>query len=136
MQSILESRILFFRRWRSDRAQIMFLDNEARLMDMIDRNYLSATLTRLLAPFPEPVVVAPTPQQITDAFQHVTPLPEGSCSICQDSFSETLGCVRLRNCRHTFHRTCATTWYSRSVFCPLCRNDIRVSPATPPNDIA
>ena len=32
---------------------------------------------------------------------------------------------RLLNCGHEFHRPCIDQWFSQSVLCPICRNDIR-----------
>ena len=130
MHNLIEARLHFFRRYRSEAAQRLFLENERRLIDMIDRAAVTHALNRILTTphilqtWSDPVVVAPTSDQMTAAFQEPVPRPEGSCSICQEQFG-TEPLVRLRNCSHAFHRTCANTWYSRSVFCPLCRNDVR-----------
>jgi hypothetical protein len=126
MQSILESRLLFFRRYRSDAAQVLFLQNEAHLIDILDRTLITNAITRFMTvpAWSDPVLVTPTTEQMNAAFGDPVPRPEGACSICQEQFgSDSL--VRLRNCQHTFHRGCANTWYTRSVYCPLCRNDIR-----------
>lgn len=76
----------------------------------------------------ESVVVAPSAEQIEHASQ---PIPEGTtldtCAICQDALTQAEGGTILRNCSHQFHRGCLTEWFSRSVRCPVCRNDIRES---------
>jgi hypothetical protein len=57
-----------------------------------------------------------------------------SCSICQDSIISTDSCRRLSPCSHVYHRSCIDQWFERSVHCPTCRHDIRIStPTTPPN---
>ena len=130
---ILTTRQDFFRREHNDSNVYRFLTNESRLISALER-YDSERLLRLLPPvaltfasFPDPVIVAPTVDQRNAAF--LAPDPQASsetaCSICQETFGHDDARVRLRNCNHTFHRDCATTWYSRSVYCPLCRNDIR-----------
>lgn len=129
---LLRSRVEFFRRYRSDRSTMSFLHNENRLMSMIAseqssnifRN-VSISLSPLLGSFLDPVTVAPTQQQIDHAFTVPDPAPEGSCPICQEALNSTDPTIRLRNCRHCFHRECATSWYRMSVYCPVCRNDIR-----------
>ena len=47
-----------------------------------------------------------------------------NCSICNDVMSTDL--LRLRGCRHTFHKSCITDWLtSFSVLCPMCNIDTR-----------
>ncbi len=75
--------------------------------------------------FADPVIVAPTQAQMDAAFQVPEQNPEGACPICQEVFTQDAALVRLRHCRHAFHRPCATAWYTMSVHCPLCRHDIR-----------
>lgn len=72
----------------------------------------------------DPIPVVATPAQIRHSMinQAVSEPPQ-SCAICQDSIHEHG--VELRNCQHAFHRSCITTWFTTSVRCPVCRNDIR-----------
>lgn len=136
LRYLLEARTHFFRHRRSENTQRAYLLNEAHVLDLIDRMYtirtLPATITLPIpwnATWADPVTVAPTNEQRDAAFQDVEN-PEGSCPICQEEL-RARACVRLRNCSHTFHRECAVQWYTMSVRCPLCRNDIRTT--NPPN---
>ena len=129
---MLRSRADFFRRYRTDRNIASFLSNESRLISLINaeqstnilRN-ISISLSPALGGFFEPVTVAPTAAHITAAFTTPSPRPDGSCPICQENFDDTSPLIRLRNCNHCFHSDCAHTWYRMSVYCPVCRNDIR-----------
>lgn len=82
-----------------------------------------------------PVLIRPSPEILTSNTQLLmgssTP-PNSSCSICQDSITPTDSCRKLIPCSHIYHRICIDQWFERSVHCPTCRHDIRVSP-TPPN---
>lgn len=56
---------------------------------------------------------------------------EESCSICQDRMREGENIRRLNACHHEFHSGCVDSWFLRnSVFCPICRHDIR-DPTSP-----
>ena len=76
----------------------------------------------------DPIAVVPSNQQIADSMME---LPEdsepGTCAICQDSIQHRPDGCSLRNCGHHFHDNCITEWFSHSVRCPVCRNDIRES---------
>jgi hypothetical protein len=130
---LLQSRVEFFRRYRSERNTASFFENENRLISLITSERGAALLRSVsvslsapvLSSFYDPVTVAPTTQQINHAFLEPSPRPEGSCAICQENFDDASPIVRLRNCNHCFHRDCARTWYRISVYCPMCRNDIR-----------
>lgn len=131
---LLTSRLEFFRRYHSERTIRLFLENErdltrisaARQADNLLRNVISVSLTSpQMGAFFDPITVAPTQQQIDHAFTVPDPAPEGSCPICQEALNSTDPTIRLRNCRHCFHRECARSWYRMSVYCPVCRNDIR-----------
>lgn len=80
----------------------------------------------------DPVVIHPTPQQISAATESTSPDDDaGNCAICQESLTGTV--TRIRHCGHSFHPNCITEWFTRSVHCPNCRHDIReTSPSTPP----
>jgi hypothetical protein len=132
LEYLVEARAYFFRRWHSDQSYHIFLTNESRLLDLYERSQMQTALINLMAippgrsTFLDPVSVAPTQAQMSDGLIPVTQ-STGSCAICQDGYTAGGEAVRLRNCGHTFHRMCANTWYTRSVYCPLCRNDIRVT---------
>jgi len=80
------------------------------------------------AAFRAPVIVAPTEEILTANTQLIVGSDLSSntvCSICQDSIGAAEACRRIIACQHTYHRTCIDQWFSRSVFCPSCRHDIR-----------
>ena len=137
-QQFLNSRNIFFTHRHSERIQNKFLTNESRLLDLLGQLNVEQTLRNLLSN--ATIVVSesdisptiPTAEQLNTAFIPVLN-PDGACSICQESLN-IREAVRLRNCGHVYHRSCATTWYSRSVVCPLCRNDIRTAPVQPTNE--
>ena len=50
------------------------------------------------------------------------------CVICLDDI-DIWGTAKLGTlvaCTHTFHHACVAEWLQRSVYCPLCRRDVRV----------
>jgi hypothetical protein len=111
-----------------------FLDNERLYIEFINRlhtralmsetaNAASALLSFSMPPnYMEPVVVVATAAQINSSLVSVANVSSG-CAICQDSITSD-GC-RIRQCRHSFHRSCILNWFSSSVRCPVCRHDIR-----------
>jgi len=138
MEQLLESRIMFFRRFHSDAVTRQFLINESRLITLLEHrdrmnviNLINTHLPNIRldvpAEFFDNVPVAPSTEQLDAALQRIETPSEGQCPICQESYNSTDEIVRLRNCNHSFHRQCATLWYSRSVYCPICRNDIRTN---------
>jgi hypothetical protein len=90
-------------------------------------------LANLLTRAAEPVVVAPTAQQIERATTIRVPSSTeendaSSCAICQDPLYDELLIRPLReiiHCEHAFHQTCIDRWFTRNVRCPVCRFDIR-----------
>ena len=90
-------------------------------------------LANLLTRAAEPVVVAPTAQQIEQAT--MTRIPHftdetntNACAICQEPLMNEEDQQPLReitHCEHTFHQTCIDRWFTRNVRCPVCRFDIR-----------
>ena len=44
------------------------------------------------------------------------------CSICLMELDD--GRFALRNCDHSFHHECLKSWISRSLTCPICRENI------------
>lgn len=76
----------------------------------------------------DPVAVVPSNQQIDHAMHEIPEDSEpGTCAICQDTIQHRPDGCSLRNCGHHFHDTCIQEWFTRSVRCPVCRNDIRES---------
>jgi hypothetical protein len=127
LPNLLFARAYFFRYRRSESVQRHYLRNEERILQLMEllQTPVSRTTTTILASFnfEDPVRVAPTPEQFDAGVADLAPIPQSQCSICQDVLSDPA--VSLRACGHQFHRTCAVTWYTQSVHCPLCRHDIR-----------
>jgi hypothetical protein len=71
----------------------------------------------------DPVVVRPTAQQITAATSVAGILNDDNCAICQEIMDGPV--TRINHCSHMFHPNCISEWFTRSVFCPNCRHDIR-----------
>lgn len=76
------------------------------------------------------VPVLPTNDQI-DANSTLVPYsrvsPLNVCSVCQHHDLEDGEEAPWRRlaCDHEFHQSCIDEWFSHSVFCPVCRHDIR-----------
>lgn len=89
----------------------------------------TTTLRRSLyqgAQLMEPVVVAPTTEQINNASTIETTATSGEiCAICQDSIQVGTQVRSLDACDHLFHTGCIDTWFQSNVRCPVCRHDIR-----------
>jgi hypothetical protein len=82
------------------------------------------------AAFRSPVIVAPSQEVLAANTQIIagSDLPSNTvCSICQDSILTTDSCRRLTVCQHVYHIPCIDQWFRRSVFCPSCRHDIRIT---------
>lgn len=74
----------------------------------------------------EPVVVRPTPAQISAASTiSIVEADDNICAICQDTIAAGTEARTLHVCDHSFHTLCIDTWFSRHVNCPVCRHDIR-----------
>jgi len=72
----------------------------------------------------EPVPVQATNDQINSTLVDIPESRElASCAICQEAVPRSG--VELRTCHHQFHGTCIREWFTQSVRCPVCRNDIR-----------
>ena len=81
-----------------------------------------------------PVIVRPSAQVIqtnTELLNGSQTPPNSTCSVCQDSIVNTDSCRKLIACGHIYHRSCIDQWFDRSVFCPTCRHDIRISTLQP-----
>lgn len=102
--------------------------------------FLPERQTRIITPgrsnlfdsFLQPVVVRPTPEQITrfTSVGNRVSDTELACAICQDQLLADQEGRRLNACGHWFHRNCIDTWFQSNVHCPVCRHDIRV-PSVP-----
>lgn len=76
--------------------------------------------------FMDPVVVRPTAEQIQSATAiEIVDSDEEACAICQDQLPAGSNALVLTACDHRFHEGCIQTWLTASVFCPVCRHDIR-----------
>jgi len=71
----------------------------------------------------DPVVVHPTAEQITAATSVIGSVTDENCAICQEVMDGPVR--RINHCSHMFHQNCISEWFTRSVFCPNCRHDIR-----------
>jgi hypothetical protein len=133
LQHLAEARSNYFWYRRHHHDERQFLNNETRILDLLEREGIGNALLQLMTiPIPgamDPVIVAPSNQQRnTGLIPNRGPM-NSPCAICQETLSGGGPVSTLRNCGHSFHSSCADTWYSRSVFCPLCRNDIRTASA-------
>ena len=75
----------------------------------------------------ENVIVRPTQDQITNATSilTITDTSDATCTVCQDLIDPDVPVRRINLCQHQFHKSCIDRWFERSVFCPMCRQDIR-----------
>ena len=82
------------------------------------------------------VDVIPTARQVESGSIIVEGLSvptDMNCAICQEhQYHGATGPSPWRRlyCTHQFHRECIDSWFTRSVFCPVCRADIRDSSET------
>jgi hypothetical protein len=85
----------------------------------------NVTIPNTLPPgWNDPIVVNATPEQIMAATETATPEDDsGNCAICQETLTNPA--TRIMHCGHSFHTTCISEWFTRSVHCPNCRHDIR-----------
>ena len=90
------------------------------------------------AAFRAPVIVAPSTAvlasntSILNASDVSNNLVGVVCTICQDTVVPTDLCRRLNACQHVYHKACIDEWFTRSVFCPSCRHDVREPRAASP----
>ena len=80
--------------------------------------------------FQEDVVVKPTFIQLTNAiinthFCYIENPINYYCPISQIDFSYNSEVIQLCYCKHIFSKNHILNWFENSVFCPLCRHDIR-----------
>ena len=75
----------------------------------------------------EDVVVSPSTEQIrlaTTVSKMETSMDD-NCAICQEEVLSDSDIRTINQCKHAFHKACIDQWFDRSVFCPICRIDIR-----------
>lgn len=153
LADIAYARQAFFRRHSVIPYSLMrqFLTNEANMLSILNRfpaqlppptraaqidipvNLLDALFPNLTAAggiprtaFWDAVTIALTSDQISTSLLDYTPPADNAelCPICQEGIP-TLPAVELATCHHHMHRACATTWFSLSTRCPVCRGDLR-----------
>jgi hypothetical protein len=92
---------------------------------------LQSLINLLRPPSMDPVVVAPTAEQIRSAttVRQATEDQDGEaiCSICQEGYTDDEDIRQINHCRHCFHKACIDPWFRQHVHCPVCRFDIRES---------
>lgn len=59
---------------------------------------------------------------LQDSWVLVAP-EDGHCSICMQALSLRTT-VRLRGCKHPFHRKCIFSWFVTNASCPICRDKV------------
>jgi hypothetical protein len=59
---------------------------------------------------------------LQDSWLLVAP-EDGHCSICMLGLSQRTT-VRLRGCKHPFHRKCIFSWFVTNASCPICRDKV------------
>uniref|UniRef100_A0A6C0DJE3 RING-type domain-containing protein n=1 Tax=viral metagenome TaxID=1070528 RepID=A0A6C0DJE3_9ZZZZ len=73
----------------------------------------------------EDVIVAPSTEQIRLATTVSNTPMDDNCAICQEEVLSDSEIRTINQCNHAFHKGCIDQWLERSVFCPICRIDIR-----------
>lgn len=92
---------------------------------LLNRVMLNPNANVFTPNFMNPVIVRPTQQQIENNSEIVRDISGQSCAVCQDTIRADDTCRYLSTCRHVYHQSCIDQWFTRSVFCPTCRHDIR-----------
>lgn len=93
-------------------------------------------LNQVMSTFLTPVPVRPTQRQIDDStrtcvYSDIQNTINTSCPICQAEFQDIDLVMQIRRCGHIFHREELMSWFQTgglgngSVYCPMCRADIR-----------
>jgi len=101
-----------------------------------------SVIREIMRTFLTPVPVRPTQEQInsstrTCVYSDIQNQINASCSICQAEFQDIDNVIQIRSCGHIFHREELLSWFERgglgngSVFCPMCRVDIRETTSLP-----
>ena len=75
-----------------------------------------------------PVIVRPTPEQINIATEDISwnvDIGSDMCPITQEPFNSYDIVSRIHQCGHCFSQDGLRQWFTLSVYCPVCRYDIR-----------
>jgi hypothetical protein len=75
-----------------------------------------------------PVIVRPTEEEIARALTNIrysSAIEQRIDPIDQIQFTNNEELVRLNHCGHVFRSVNIRTWFHNSVYCPLCRIDVR-----------
>lgn len=80
--------------------------------------------------FNDPVVVAPTPENIANStsnqtFSSILNPINSNCPICLDVFESDTEVMQIIHCGHIFIPHQLNRWFQNNVRCPVCRYDIR-----------
>lgn len=113
-----------------------YMNTESLYLDLMNRIYTSNLRDRIAATtlltfrnvsdlipsFMDPVPVVPSATQISSSLQDCN-ATQTACAVCQETISSDA--CQIRQCGHSYHRSCIVNWFSMSVRCPVCRHDIR-----------
>jgi len=119
------ARAIFFRQNPSPDNARLFLANESLMLRILATAPLTITIPAPVSDFWSAITVSLTPEQINNALVDITVEDEDNCCICQESL-RTMPASAIRNCNHRLHRNCATSWFTLSTRCPVCRGDCRL----------
>jgi len=75
-----------------------------------------------------PVIVRPTPDEISNAIEDISwnvDIGSTMCPITQEQFTTNDIVSRIHHCGHSFSHDALKQWFTLSVYCPVCRYDIR-----------
>ena len=91
-----------------------------------------------MATFNQPVIVAPTEEQIRNAIEEFAyssnnPTLNTCCPISIDNFEDGEPILRILQCSHSFRPTSLRRWFRTNTRCPVCRYDIREYHTRQPN---
>lgn len=51
-----------------------------------------------------------------------------SCAICHEAFDAAVPDIcRVLECQHIFHAKCVDLWFIKATFCPMCKNDLKLT---------
>ena len=96
----------------------------------------NAPTTSIPDNFMNPVVVSPTSYQINNGsrvvpFSSIENPPNNICVITRETFNATDMVRQLTACGHIFNDESIQQWFELSVYCPMCRHDIRTNNRSP-----
>lgn len=92
--------------------------------------FFSNLTNELMRSFQEPVIVAPSENQIRESTRNITyseiedPMNH-QCPISLEIFTPNTVVTQIIHCRHVFMPPSFSRWFSGNVRCPICRYDIR-----------